>query len=439
MADSFKPDSFKADLPGDSFKPDSFTADSSKTAHIPTKYRSLLRKIPLVGSTLGALDENFAEPAIERAGQGFDRMRGRGLDKTESRGSQLVGGASDIGEGILQGIAPPFLLQSGLTAPIRTAAALGTGLMLKTGSQIGAEALGSEPGYAQAGSDILGALGGGLVHGLSGPGTRAALTKGVGTAIRKIPGISLPLDMLDAYRSASATEPQGTPDFGPWRPPNPASMPPRAPIVEAAYGPGRAPSPVPLPPRAPMPDVLYGPGRAPNPAPMPPRAPIQPIEAPQFGPGKVPNPVPVPPAAPPRPMGFDPRAAPNPAVMPPRAPVQLQPEPLFGPGKAPNPARMPPRAPTAEPGVPTPKTQPTPEIKPVQPTEDDWQDTNRALHAMAQEKELPGSPAGSRKGAHDYVKSLAKSLYNVNSTADLDVSQMKNIQEMIRTGKIPKK
>ena len=35
-------------------------------------------------------------------------------------------------------------------------------------------------------------------------GIKAALTEGVGKAIRKIPGVSLPLDMIDAYRTAAA-------------------------------------------------------------------------------------------------------------------------------------------------------------------------------------------------------------------------------------------
>lgn len=350
MADSFKPDSFKADLPGDSFKPDSFTADRGKTAGQGNT--GLRLKTPKGQRDPSLLDWFPHAAAATEPHAGPDA---------------LMGGLSDVGR-FMAMAASPAAVGPALAAPVKAAVGMAAAYPIQQLVQGAGEMLGF-PGTGALGGDVAGVAAGRGMSRVNPAGAKAALTTGVGTAVRKIPGISLPLDMLDAYRSAAAPPPE-IPEFGSRQAPNPAKMP----------------SP-----------------------------------------------------APPRPMGFDPRAAPNPAVMPPRAPIQVQPEPLFGPGKAPNPARMPPRAPTAEPGVPTPKTQPTPEIKPVQPTEDDWQDTNRALHAMAQEKELPGSPAGSRKGAHDYVKSLAKSLYNVNSTADLDVSQMKNIQEMIRTGKIPKK
>lgn len=422
MADSFKPDSFKADLPGDSFKADSFTTDKGKTAG---QGKTGLRLKTPRGQRDPSIMDWFPHAA----------------SATEPHASPdaLMGGISDVGR-FMAMAASPAAVGPALAAPIKTAVGLAAGYPIQQGVQTAGELLGY-PGTGALAGDIAG-----VGAGMAAP----KLTSWIPGTAREVlhmihsPGGYLSSKMAGALMEHLYPPAPPTPDFGPGRPPNPASMPPRAPTVEAAYGPGRAPSPVPLPPRTPMPDVLYGPGRAPNPAGMPPRAPVSTPTPMGFGPGVAPNPAPMPPRAPLQPFEapqFGPGVAPKPAGIPPSSPVQPQLDPLFGPGKPPNPARMPPRAPTTEePGVPSPRTaaKPTPEIKPVQPTEDDWQDSNRALHAMAQEKELPGSPAGSRKGAHDYVKSLAKSLYNVNSTADLDVSQMKTIQEMIRTGKTPK-
>ena len=72
-------------------------------------------------------------------------------------------------------------------------------------------------------------------------------------------------------------------------------------------------------------------------------------------------------------------------------------------------------------------TEPT--LSPLPPI--DKFEGNRLLHARAKELELPGSPAGSNKGAHDYLHNLAVKRFGVSSVMDLTPEQMKELHGLL--------
>lgn len=168
----------------------------------------------------------------------------------------------------------------------------------------------------------------------------------------------------------------------------------------------------------------------------------QPIQEPAFGP-RTPNPVPsgrVPSGTvtPPEPPAFGPKA-PNPAPAPPRGTITPVEPPAFGP-KAPNPIKGTiPRAPkpVEEPGVP--QVKPTP-VKPIEETmnpematEAQRADMVRQLHAEGQRQALPGSPAGSRTGVHEYLKDYAIKKYGIKDWGQLEYPQMLEMMQQLRT------
>lgn len=112
----------------------------------------------------------------------------------------------------------------------------------------------------------------------SGSGVGAAMSEGLGTGIRKIPGVSIPLDMLDAYRRATAPQ-----SFGPNPAPRSVPLPPSnwrgsAPAEPVPVASNPAPGVTPIRGWSPPGPASDGTFRIPNPIGMPPRAP-QPVES----------------------------------------------------------------------------------------------------------------------------------------------------------------
>jgi len=63
-------------------------------------------------------------------------------------------------------------------------------------------------------------------------------------------------------------------------------------------------------------------------------------------------------------------------------------------------------------------------------------DLNRQAHALAQDLELPGSPAG--KNGHALLSKAAKDVYGVPSYANLSYEQKLAIHEyMLKTKRVP--
>lgn len=133
------------------------------------EYKSGLRKIPIIGNALGAVDENIVEPSMERVSEGVEQLLGRPAQNPErskyrtdlggeSRTSQVLGGASNIGRGAAQAVGGPLLLNSAASAPIKTALALGAGAGAQKLVQSGASALGADPGTSQAAGDTAALL-----------------------------------------------------------------------------------------------------------------------------------------------------------------------------------------------------------------------------------------------------------------------------------------
>ena len=101
--------------------------------------------------------------------------------------------------------------------------------------------------------------------------------------------------------------------------------------------------------------------------------------------------------------------------MPPAAPASQSPiEPI-----------VPPVGATRNPYAPKSETVPVmerPDMKPMNAAE-----AHRYAHAQATEAELPGSPAGTSKGAHDWLSTQAKVKYGVKSWHELTPTQMQTI------------
>lgn len=125
-------------------------------------YKSDLRKVPLIGGLLGYLDENFAEPGVDRATKGAQQMLAPPT-ADKSRGQNIVGGASEMARGLGQAMAPPFIA-SGLGAPIKLAAALGTGIVAQQATEKGLKVVGVPDEYANAAGDVAGVMAGSRGH-----------------------------------------------------------------------------------------------------------------------------------------------------------------------------------------------------------------------------------------------------------------------------------
>ena len=256
-------------------------------------YQSDLRKIPLIGKFLGSLDENIAEPAINKMATGFERMAGAGAKDprytgppaiSESRPSAVMGGISDMARGIAPAIAPAML-----GSPIRSAVGLGAGAITQPVMQRASEQMGAGPGTSQFVGDAAGlATGLGAAHragqtgaafksGINPPPPPAPLPAGVrGAPIWQgnpaptappIPEVDPIYDRLPSGRSAPLYDrpisppPARTPIWANNPPPTPAAIPPVEPIHQPLPS-GRMqwPQEVPMsprisPPQAPTPTL----------------------------------------------------------------------------------------------------------------------------------------------------------------------------------------
>ena len=120
----------------------------------------------------------------------------------------ILGGLEDTASAAFDEIAIPGLIRGGVKGlwPAAKAAAgyaAGSNIVEKGGETLGL------PEEVSRGAGMLsgagGAVGVGKIPRIPPPnaGVKAALTTGLATGVRKIPGASIPLDMIDAYRAAT--------------------------------------------------------------------------------------------------------------------------------------------------------------------------------------------------------------------------------------------
>ena len=83
-----------------------------------------------------------------------------------------------------------------------------------------------------------------------------------------------------------------------------------------------------------------------------------------------------------------------------------------------------PQAPTIQAPAGSPKlvVPPPEDMKPM-----DVKEAHRYAHAQATEAELPGSPSGTSRGAHDWLSQQAKAKYGVKNWHELSAAQMQDI------------
>lgn len=112
----------------------------------PPAYQSPFRDVPVIGKPLGWYDENYINPGLDQAAAGLDRFV-QGVPKGSGR--DMVGGATDVVQGLALGAGTPFLVESGMAAPVRTALGLGTGAAAGWGAKTAAEALHVPHEYAE--------------------------------------------------------------------------------------------------------------------------------------------------------------------------------------------------------------------------------------------------------------------------------------------------
>ena len=121
-------------------------------------YRSPMRDIPIIGKPLGWYDENFVDPGLNQAAAGLDRFV-QGVPKGSGR--DMVGGATDVVQGLTMGAGTPFLVESGMAAPVRTALGLVAGAGTGWGTKAALEALKVPHEYAE-GAGTAAAFAGGF-------------------------------------------------------------------------------------------------------------------------------------------------------------------------------------------------------------------------------------------------------------------------------------
>lgn len=135
------------------------------------KYTSDLRKIPVIGSTLGGIDEKLIDPGINKMEAGISQMADPNAQPTRSEqaagtgptpGKQILGGASKLFRGAAQSMGPPALIAAGAAAPARTALGLAAGGAAQQGAEKGLESLGVSPDYAEPAGDAMGLVAGGV-------------------------------------------------------------------------------------------------------------------------------------------------------------------------------------------------------------------------------------------------------------------------------------
>lgn len=124
----------------------------------PDPYQSPLRNIPVVGKPLAWYDENMVEPGLNQASEGAKQFV-QGLPKLathEGGGKDIVGGATNVVQGLGRAVAPPFLAEGAVAAPLATALGVGTGAALDWGTKTALDALGFPKEYSEGAGTAAG-------------------------------------------------------------------------------------------------------------------------------------------------------------------------------------------------------------------------------------------------------------------------------------------